>query len=198
MLFKLEIGDYSEDGYGVHEPVIYETNYDVAAIAEGYRKSCKKYGIQFNRGDNDFTGLGLKCWDKRALWSNPDMGACWLDEKMHDLLTHTGVVPEEDMMSLEGEYLANYDSGPDEYANAIMRFIALSMPDDFTYRIQEPENIPCLNDTWESTSATGCWCRNLDFLPTAEVGGFLSHVNAGLRGCWFVFLTNCVILGVFT
>ena len=45
MLFKLEIGDYSEDGYGVHEPVIYETNYDVAAIAEGYRKSCKKYGI---------------------------------------------------------------------------------------------------------------------------------------------------------
>lgn len=23
-------------------------------------------------------------------------------------------------------------------------------------------------------------------------------VNAGLRGCWFVFLTNCVILGVFT
>lgn len=75
------------------------------------------------------------------------MGACWLDEKMHDLLTHTGVVPEEDMMSLEGEYLANYDSGPDEYANAIMRFIALSMPDDFTYRIQEPENIPCLNDT---------------------------------------------------
>lgn len=27
MLFKLEIGDYSEDGYGVHEPVIYETNY---------------------------------------------------------------------------------------------------------------------------------------------------------------------------
>lgn len=147
MLFKLEIGDYSEDGYGVHEPVIYETNYDVAAIAEGYRKSCKKYGIQFNRGDNDFTGLGLKCWDKRALWSNPDMGACWLDEKMHDLLTHTGVVPEEDMMSLEGEYLANYDSGPDEYANAIMRFIALSMPDDFTYRIQEPENIPCLNDT---------------------------------------------------
>lgn len=93
MLFKLEIGDYSEDGYGVHEPVIYETNYDVAAIAEGYRKSCKKYGIQFNRGDNDFTGLGLKCWDRRALWSNPDMGACWLDEKMHDLLTHTGVVP---------------------------------------------------------------------------------------------------------
>lgn len=142
--------DYSEDGYGVHEPVIYETNYDVAAIAEGYKKSCKKYGIQFNRGDNDFTGLGLKCWDKRALWSNPSMGANWLDEKMHDLLTHTGVVPEEDMMpSLlsEGKYLANYDSESDEYANAIMRFIALSMPDDFTYKIQEPENIPCLNDT---------------------------------------------------
>lgn len=74
MLFTLEIGDYSEDGYGVHEPVIYETNYDVAAIAEGYKKSCKKYGIQFNRGDNDFTGLGLKCWDKRALWSTPRLG----------------------------------------------------------------------------------------------------------------------------
>lgn len=23
-------------------------------------------------------------------------------------------------------------------------------------------------------------------------------LTAGLRGCWFVFLTNCVILGVFT
>lgn len=78
------------------------------------------------------------------------MGANWLDEKMYDLLTHTGVVPEEDMMpSLlsEGKYLANYDSESDEYANAIMKFIALSMPDDFTYRIQETENIPCLNDT---------------------------------------------------
>lgn len=74
MLFKLEIGDYSEDGYGVHEPVIYETNYDVAAIAEGYKKSCKKYGIQFNRGDNDFTGLGLKCWDKRAPLVEPQHG----------------------------------------------------------------------------------------------------------------------------
>lgn len=146
MLFKLEIGDYSEDGYGVHEPVIYDTNYDVAAIAEGYKKSCKKYGIQFNCGDNDFTGLGLKCWDKRALWSNLDTGECWLDEKTHDLLAHTGIVSEEDMMPFEGEYLAIY-ANVDGYANAIMRFIALSMPDDFTYRIQEPENIPCLNDT---------------------------------------------------
>lgn len=150
MLFKIEMGDWSEDGYGVHKAVTYETNYNVAAIAEGYRKSCRKYGIQFHDADKDFTGLGLEIWDKRALWSNPDyFSAPGFDEKTRDLLVGTGVIDaqavyEKTNRQGEKEYDVDYDYR--ESADAIMRFIALSMPDDFTYEIQEPKDIPCLND----------------------------------------------------
>ena len=141
MLFEMKIG-----GDGLREVVAYHVNYDIKAIAEGYRKSCEKYGIQFHDAHRDFTGLGLEHWDKRALWTNPDMNAGWFDQRMHDLLARTGVVPEDDMMTFDGrEYLANYDSVMEEYSDAIMRFIALSMPKDFTFE-QRERSIPCLND----------------------------------------------------
>jgi len=44
-------------------------------------------------------------------------------------------------------YIDSIESGLEEHAKVIMNFIALSMPDDFTYQIVK-KNYPCINGYW--------------------------------------------------
>lgn len=149
MLFKIEMGDYAGASYSVHEAAVYETNYPLKDIAEAYRKSCRKYGIQFNDPGENFTGLELTTWDMRVIWSDPDTCKPDVDEKLRDLLIRIGLMGEDDFEPVDNAYgkgyrITIYDW--DECADIIMRFIALSMPDDFEYSYHEQEDIPCLND----------------------------------------------------
>ena len=58
MIYKLVLGDWSEDGHGISEDFLFECNYDVHKIRQAYKDSCRKLGVTFNYNE-DYTGLGL-------------------------------------------------------------------------------------------------------------------------------------------
>ena len=58
MIYKLVLGDWSDDGHGISKDFLFECNYDVHKIRQAYKDSCKKLGVTFNH-NKDYTGLGL-------------------------------------------------------------------------------------------------------------------------------------------
>ena len=55
---KLTLGDWSNDGHGKYEEIIYKSNYPVSVIRQSYKDSCKLTGVQFNHNE-DYTGNGV-------------------------------------------------------------------------------------------------------------------------------------------
>ena len=45
MVYKLVLGDWSEDGHGKSKDFLFDCNYDVSKIRQAYKDSCKKLGI---------------------------------------------------------------------------------------------------------------------------------------------------------
>lgn len=143
MIYRLVLGDWSEDGHGILKDVLIECNCnDVVDIQNAYKASCKKLGVQFNDGE-DYTGKNLQYGDPHLIWTEyqeDDMSVV-----AYDILNKAGC--------FDGIYVEETDDGryyvedQDECACLIMNFISLSMPDDFTYQIVK-KNYPCINGYW--------------------------------------------------
>ena len=128
MIYKLTLGDQEKE----HKDVLFDCNYPVDKIRDAYRKSCKSLGIQFNN-NIDYTGLGISNGDSRMIWTeHQDNTIC---EQAYDILQNTNCLSGLDIrFDSYGSVLISYADA----ATLIMRFIALSMPDDFAYtRIEE-------------------------------------------------------------
>lgn len=144
MIYKLVLGDWSEDGHGISKDVLIECNCnDVIDIQNAYKASCRKLGVQFNDDDNDYTGKKLQYKDPHIIWCEHDEDD--MSKVAYDILNKAGCfdgicVEETD----EGRY---YIEEREECARLIMNFISLSMPDDFSYQIIK-ENYPCINGYW--------------------------------------------------
>lgn len=41
MIYKLVLGDWSDDGHGISKDFLFECNYDVHKIRQAYKDSCK-------------------------------------------------------------------------------------------------------------------------------------------------------------
>lgn len=142
MLFKLVLGNWRQDGNCVHHDNIYEVNYPVERLAEAYRTSCRKYGIQFNRPtpEDDYIGYaseyGKGYEDWRYVWGRYEEDG--LDPTTYFVLEQAGILTEDDVSRRydDGNYYVTDEAG------LVMRFIALSMPADFRF---EPLDIPSLN-----------------------------------------------------
>lgn len=142
MLFNLVLGDWRQDGNCVRYNNIYDVNYPVERLAEAYRTSCRKYGIQFNAPTpgNDYIGYAAEYGkgreDWRYIWCR--YGEDVINSTAYIVLEQAGVLTED---NVRGKYDGAGYYIEDE-AGLVMRFIALSMPADFTYR---PSNVPSLN-----------------------------------------------------
>ena len=68
MIYKLVLGDWSDDGHGISKDFLFECNYDVHKIRQAYKDSCKKLGVTFNH-NKDYTGLGLGYGNERQVWT---------------------------------------------------------------------------------------------------------------------------------
>lgn len=137
-LVKLVLGDDSGDGHGVTKEVRYTSNYDRDTIWKAYMDSCEKTGIQFNHNEN-YTGLpDLEDWQQIFT----EYGDAYMTEKAADALKAHGIDPasygEEDG---DHEYYFEEDGA----AKLIMAFIALSMPNDWTYGLVE-DDFETIND----------------------------------------------------
>lgn len=146
MIYNLVLGDWAEDGHGRSKNILVDCNCEsVTDIQNAYKASCRKLGIQFNN-DEDYTGKNLSRYDPHLIWT--EYGDFDMSDIAYDILNKAGC--------LNGIEVEENDSGYcidrmycDEYyscAQVIMNFIALSMPEDFTYKIIEVEQeYPCIN-----------------------------------------------------
>lgn len=140
MIFNLVLGDWYQDGNCVSYDNTYDINYPVERLAEAYKTSCRKYGIQFNHPtpENDYIGYaaeygkGLEDW--RYVWCR--YGDDVIDATVYVILEQVGILTEDDVSRHNGDYYV------EDAAGLVMRFIALSMPADFTYK---PAVVPSLN-----------------------------------------------------
>lgn len=155
MVYKLVLGDWSEDGHGKSKDFLFDCNYDVSKIRQAYKDSCKKLGISFNHNE-DYTGLNLGYGNERQIWTEYEESSispvayCILKENG----CFKGIVDDETLEKIDpesedfGEDLENLlDLDLKESALLIMNFIAVSMPEDFTYTIIEQEIEP-INGYW--------------------------------------------------
>lgn len=131
MLYKLVLGDWSEDGHGESKDFCFECNHDVSEIRQAYKDSCKKLGITFNHNKN-YTGRKLSYRSKRMIWTEyeeNDMSKTAFDA-LYSAGCFNGIPYEEWNYYDETRY---YIGDLRDCAMLIMNFIALSMPEDFTY-----------------------------------------------------------------
>lgn len=145
MIYKLVLGDWAKDDHCISKNIFVACNCEnVIDIQNAYKTSCKKLGIQFNDGE-DYTGRKLSNEDPRIIWSvwqEDSMGAIAYNI-LNDAGCFDGIDVEEDgngrfsVVTLDGCVL-------EECAKVIMNFIALSMPESFSYQIIR-ENYPCIN-----------------------------------------------------
>lgn len=155
MIYKLALGDWSEDGHGISKDILVDCNCNnVVDIQNAYKESCKKLGIQFD-DDKDYSEKGYKYHDPHLIWTDyqdNDMSAI-----AYDILNKAGCfdgvdVEEDDdgrfsVVTIEGCVL-------EECAKVIMNFIALSMPENFSYQIVK-EDYPYINGHWDGNLNVG-------------------------------------------
>lgn len=141
MIYKLELGDWSEDGHKISESFLFDCNYDIHKIRQAYKDSCKKLGVGFNCNE-DYTGLGLGRRSERLIWTEYQESE--ISETAFEILNNSGCFKEVDFYKEDGVY---YIEERKDCAKLIMNFIALSMPEDFTYKLTESEIEP-INGDW--------------------------------------------------
>lgn len=155
MIYKLALGDWSEDGHGISKDILVDCNCNnVVDIQNAYKESCKKLGIQFD-DDKDYSEKGYKYHDPHLIWTDyqdNDMSAI-----AYDILNKAGCfdgidIEEDD----DGRYHIESIKGCvlEEHAKVIMNFIALSMPENFSYQIVK-EDYPYINGHWDGNLNVG-------------------------------------------
>lgn len=141
MIYKLVLGDWSEDGHGISEDFLFECNYDVHKIRQAYKDSCRKLGVTFNYNE-DYTGLGLGYGSERQVWI--EYGEDGITRTAFEILNQAGCFDEIDYYEDGDEYYIEED---EDCAKLIMNFISLSMPEDFTYKLIK-QDYECINGFW--------------------------------------------------
>lgn len=129
-LVKLTLGDWSDDGHGKTDTIIYLSNKSVEEIRKAYKASCKKTKIRLDHE----TAIGINAADfetaqKHSVASEYEDGDL---TKFHiDTLTPFGFSVDKVFKGLEYEI---DDDGstylyPDTMAALFVWFVKLSLPD---------------------------------------------------------------------
>lgn len=129
---KLVLGDWSDDGHGEYEVFGIISNYNVSILRKAYKNSCKLTGLTFNHNE-DYTGL-LK--GKYGHWRQ-----LFTEYESSEIEPEACKILEEYSLIKKNDWDEEEDCGicmdVDDVADLIMRFIALSMPEDFVYTFSD-------------------------------------------------------------
>ncbi len=142
MVYKLVLGDWSEDGHSMSKDILFDCNYDVHAIRQAYKDSCKKLGIIFNC-NRDYTGLNLGYKSERRLWTEYEESG--ISKATLGILNNANCLDGIEYYEEDGSY---YIDDYKDCAKLIMNFIAVSMPQDFTYKLVQEPKIEPINGLW--------------------------------------------------
>ena len=153
-LFKVPVGDWSDDGHGKYEDYYVEANYSAQEMRQAYKDTCKKIGLQMNH-NTDYTGIeGLKSWGNwRYLLTNYEQSSI-SEEAIEILLEHgfdfenfDGERDENDKLIVQDIYFSS-----ENVFELFMWFVSYSMPNDFEYK----------QVTFEAEPIVGYWNDGLN------------------------------------
>lgn len=155
MIFKLTLGDWSNDGHGISREILFDCNYDLKTIQDGYKKSSKDLKIAFDT-NAIYTEPKLGYSSDRHIWTDyQDRG---ISEEAFEVLKNNNcfrnVYTEDELERMVKENIEEgneekyfFDLEDKDCAMIIMNFIAISMPDDFKYEVVT-QDIPAINGFW--------------------------------------------------
>lgn len=157
-LFKVPVGDWSNDGHNQSQDFYVYCNYPAEMMRQAYKDTCKKIGLQLNHNTNytGIDGLGYRTW--RNLLTEYEESRI-SEEAVEILLNHGFKFKESELSNDEFEYhdgqfmaISSASASTDTVFNLFMWFISYSMPEDFE---------------WEELDLTaepivGYWCEGLN------------------------------------
>ena len=147
-LYKIPVGDWSDDGHGECDNYYITTNYSASEMRQAYKDTCKKIGLQLNH-NTDYTEIeGMSTW-KNWRYLLTDYEQNTIEEDALDILLSHGFdisIAEEYEEDDEGKIVsATFDSRG--VFKLFMWFISYSMPSDFEYKEFKIEAEP-INGYW--------------------------------------------------
>jgi hypothetical protein len=145
--FKVVIGDWSSDGHGKCDELVFKGNHPVEELRQAYKDSCRLTGVQFNHNQN-YTGIEIDQKDFKKKWAERKKYVCtnYGDDKINAYAYEK--LKEFDLNV--GKFGERLDIK--EFTEIILNFIKLSIPDfkwnEASFKRSELKNIPPLNGYW--------------------------------------------------
>ncbi|MGG2091331.1 hypothetical protein AB1283_01015 [Bacillus sp. S13(2024)] len=152
-LFKVPVGDWSEDGHNQSKDFYVYCNYPVEQMRQAYKDTCKKIGLQMNHNTN-YIGIeirGFRSW-RYLLTEYEESSIC--EDAVEILLEHgfefDGIDGDRDE---NNKFVLQKAAFSEEgVLNLFMWFISYSMPEDFEW-----EQV-----TFNAEPIVGYWCDGLN------------------------------------
>lgn len=150
----LVLGDWSDDGHGKYEKVLMESNLPVKDVQKAYKKACKLTGVSFNGSDDDFTGVDREWEDEKDYQVATEYEEPILPLKAFNLLEKHGLTSEMvvnyDPDKVDGEFAegVGFRLNEPQFINLWIWFVKLGNPELDIKRVDEKDEIPCINGFW--------------------------------------------------
>jgi len=147
---RLTIGDWSGDGHEQSESFVYEVNKSVEEIRQAYKDSCKLTGVQFNHNQN-YSGLPEHNKYRTDLHVCTEYESGSMSIAAYKKLKSFGLdAYNYSIEEVEEEEECVFDA--DNFAELIMEFIKLSLPDltyeEAPFKKSELKTMPAINGWW--------------------------------------------------
>lgn len=140
--FKIDIGDYSDDGHGKYDTFILECNYPVDVVGQAYKDSCKLTGISFNH-NQDYTERNRSWQEANKYRIATEYQDCYISTECQAVLLEHGIDVWEGFNKEDFEDDQIHMEGPTDFIELLMKFNKLSLP-NLEYKIVKDE-LPSLN-----------------------------------------------------
>jgi hypothetical protein len=153
-IFKMPIGDWSQDGHNQSEEFVFSSNKTVRAMQNAYKDSCKLTGIQFNHNEN-YTGLPEHDGYRTDTQVCTEYGDSYIHKEAADVLTKYGINLKK---YTEGKEDEDEDekwlvTDPQLFAELILEFIKISLPgfkyEEASFKTSDLKKIKTLNGWWD-------------------------------------------------
>ena len=139
----LVIGDWSKDGHGHSEMVLFEVNYTVREIQEAYKASCKLTTLSLNHTE-DYTGVKRDYGESKKYQIATDFDHRTISKEALKILIEFKCPLDDFLARSDGEY--SLSSSSSSFADFWFWFVSLSLP-DLKWESYK-ENIPKINGFW--------------------------------------------------
>lgn len=134
-LFKVPVGDWSNDGHKQCVDYYVKANYSVSEMIQAYKDTCKKIGLQMNH-NTDYTGIESKSSWKNWRYLLTEYEQNSISEDAIEILQNHGFnfnKMEDIDLDSDGNVTSAFFNSED-VVKLFMWFISYSMPEDFYYK----------------------------------------------------------------